>query len=293
MVLVSSSDQWGNYQTANQVLVDLKSTMSLLLPFHILDLANNAPAYYYFNNRYYYGNEYLYDNLARSTGGFFTTWRNSPESVGTLTARLYQSVGSLIAACDLFTSTQGGFCYGRYTISGLDGSAYLNTPIVQTGKYYGQFPFSIQLAGVINGITFNNVVVVPPDTLVDGDISVERSWEGVKIASWEKATQTSQMVNSILESSIASRVLSLYTAFLALEPNDTLKACLTCLDETRIGVDVEEDTRGERSDSAFVAYPNPFNPVTNIKFSIPKPENVYLKVYDMLGKEIENIFSAR
>ena len=32
-------------------------------------------------------------------------------------------------------------------------------------------------------------------------------------------------------------------------------------------------------------YPNPFNPVTHIIFSIPKNENISLKVFDMLGNE--------
>ncbi|MDQ3020071.1 MAG: T9SS type A sorting domain-containing protein [Bacteroidota bacterium] len=36
-------------------------------------------------------------------------------------------------------------------------------------------------------------------------------------------------------------------------------------------------------------FPNPFNPVTTIKFSILKSTNVTLKVYDPLGKEIETL----
>jgi len=34
-------------------------------------------------------------------------------------------------------------------------------------------------------------------------------------------------------------------------------------------------------------YPNPFNPTTHVKFTLPKDGNVSLKVYDMLGNEVE------
>lgn len=37
-------------------------------------------------------------------------------------------------------------------------------------------------------------------------------------------------------------------------------------------------------------YPNPFNPETNIRFTIPKEETVSLKIYDVLGKELETYF---
>lgn len=38
-------------------------------------------------------------------------------------------------------------------------------------------------------------------------------------------------------------------------------------------------------------YPNPFNPKTKIKFSIPKAELVQIKVYDILGKEIQTLLN--
>ncbi len=38
-------------------------------------------------------------------------------------------------------------------------------------------------------------------------------------------------------------------------------------------------------------YPNPFNPFTTIKFSIPKGNFVVIKLYDILGKEIQNILN--
>ena len=38
-------------------------------------------------------------------------------------------------------------------------------------------------------------------------------------------------------------------------------------------------------------YPNPFNPSTVIRFSIPKPENVELIIYDVLGKEVVQLIN--
>jgi photosystem II stability/assembly factor-like uncharacterized protein len=36
-------------------------------------------------------------------------------------------------------------------------------------------------------------------------------------------------------------------------------------------------------------YPNPFNPITTIRFTIPKSDRVQIKVYDMLGREIQTL----
>jgi hypothetical protein len=36
-------------------------------------------------------------------------------------------------------------------------------------------------------------------------------------------------------------------------------------------------------------YPNPFNPVTNITYSLPKDAVVKIKIYDILGKEVANL----
>lgn len=40
-------------------------------------------------------------------------------------------------------------------------------------------------------------------------------------------------------------------------------------------------------------YPNPFNPVTNIKFSLPEKTFTKLKVYDLLGREVQQLINER
>jgi flagellar hook assembly protein FlgD len=41
----------------------------------------------------------------------------------------------------------------------------------------------------------------------------------------------------------------------------------------------------------FSAYPNPFNPVTNITFALPNSAVVEIKIYNLLGEEITTLVS--
>ena len=51
---------------------------------------------------------------------------------------------------------------------------------------------------------------------------------------------------------------------------------------------IEEEKAGLISDyKLFQNYPNPFNPTTTIKYQIVKPNFVTIKIYDVLGSEVE------
>lgn len=39
-------------------------------------------------------------------------------------------------------------------------------------------------------------------------------------------------------------------------------------------------------------YPNPFNPITKIKFDLPKSSMVTLKIYDIIGKQVETLLNS-
>jgi flagellar hook assembly protein FlgD len=38
-------------------------------------------------------------------------------------------------------------------------------------------------------------------------------------------------------------------------------------------------------------YPNPFNPSTKIKFTLPKPENVKVEIYNTIGQRVETLIN--
>jgi hypothetical protein len=48
-----------------------------------------------------------------------------------------------------------------------------------------------------------------------------------------------------------------------------------------------------KSFKLFAPYPNPFNPNTTIKFSIPAASNVSLKIYDIIGNEVASLVNGR
>ena len=57
------------------------------------------------------------------------------------------------------------------------------------------------------------------------------------------------------------------------------------------------DIEGYNSDKIITeinveAFPNPFNPTTNIRITIPEIENVIIKVYSSLGEEIKTIYKG-
>lgn len=56
-------------------------------------------------------------------------------------------------------------------------------------------------------------------------------------------------------------------------------------------VDIEESKEMIVDYSLSNAFPNPFNPITTLKFSLPEEEKVTIRVFNVLGKEIKTILS--
>ncbi len=58
-----------------------------------------------------------------------------------------------------------------------------------------------------------------------------------------------------------------------------------------LNTEIKENTSFVKDFSLYQNYPNPFNPTTVISYSIPERNNVILKIYDLLGKEIKTLLN--
>jgi Ca-activated chloride channel family protein len=258
------------YDQANNLIKDLKGIKDPLYPVCIADIQNQNFSYQYIGNRYYLGQEYLYVNLAKSSTGYFGNIREE-QSISTLFSKVISSIQGMITAFDLYTAPAEGFCYGRFSTENLQGFP-VNQPVTQLGKYYGKTPFVIYLTGLYQSTPFSQLIQVANEQINQADSALSKMWHGRYIQELESGQQSNTVVQEVLYESLANRVLSKYTAFLCLEPSDTVAVCNTCKDESRlVGI---EDLIIADSASLVNLYPNPFSEKLNIDIDLGRMEGL-------------------
>jgi hypothetical protein len=286
--LISNTDQLGERQVANPLINDLMDLMNEPIPIHVTDFNDLNVRYFYNNNNYYYGNQYFYENLTRLTKGSNTRISASFYSILTTS---FQSLSGKIATFDLYATLSNGFCYARFTpgITSVQ-SVSLDEPIVQVGKFSGSFPLIIEVAGIYQDTLFSRRITMLISDIVDADTVASQVWAGQYLAFLESQSATNDIIGQIVELSLQERILSQYTSFLALEPNDTTRICVSCTQDQWQNTAVENvKTKGTQSDSLMQAFPNPFNSQTTLQIRLPKGisnDKVTLRVYNTLGQLI-------
>jgi hypothetical protein len=290
--LIAGSDKLNYHTIVNPAIQSISELLKPSIPIHITDISNWNVVYTYFNNKSYYGNDYFYENLSRLTGSMFTSYRQNASLQSNLQNVLEQIRGT-IKSFDMITRIENGFCSNRFTTNSTTSTdVAIDKTITQIGKYNGQFPFVMEIAGIYHEQTITTKVIVHDTSITKLDNTLETIWAGNYISALESQPISNSNTKSVIDASIAYRVLSKYSAFLALEPNDTLKACLTCRDETKL-VFVGESNNPiiPTNDSLLVAYPNPFNPETKLKMRLPEGatgDNSSLRIFNLLGQVVKS-----
>jgi flagellar hook assembly protein FlgD len=97
----------------------------------------------------------------------------------------------------------------------------------------------------------------------------------------------------VINMSMDNRVLSLFTAFLALEPSDTVHACLECAEGSgdnggngSVGIEDEEP----KTVSILKASPNPFENACTFTFTLPDDagDNITFEIMNTLGQRVQS-----
>ncbi len=289
ILLIANSDQVGDYQPANQLINDLLNLMETAIPVSVVNFQDRNYSYHWFNSHTYYGNQYFYENITRITSGSYFSLLFSNVTFSNLLPEAFQSLSGFISSFDLHTKLENGFCYGRYNIGLNTNSIYLNKPILQIGKYQGDFPFVVEASGVYKSKPFSEKFTLEDSLLFDSDSLSDKMWAGNYIQFLEKETQSNDVVNEIVYSSISERVLSIYSAFICLEPDAENQVCYDCLDNGGIIIGVKDSTQNKNDSLSLSAFPNPFNSQVNLRVKLPdnyNPKNITFKLYNILGQLI-------
>jgi len=77
-----------------------------------------------------------------------------------------------------------------------------------------------------------------------------------------------------------------------MQPTELQPNSIVVIDGTDIPVDVERDNETPELFAIDVPFPNPFNPVTSLNFSLPLPVRVTVEVFGVTGQKIATLRSA-
>jgi hypothetical protein len=169
----------------------------------------------------------------------------------------------------------------------------VNETVTQIGKFVGQTPFLIYLTGLYQTQPFYKMKTVAEDQILQADTMLAKMWHGRYIGDLEKAENNNMIVQEILYESLNNRVLSLYSAFLCLEPSDSIAVCQSCKDESQlVGIDNEMliDSTG-----FLKVYPNPFRDKVTLEISLAQftgVDEVVIRIFNLTGQLVFEKYEA-
>ncbi len=293
VLLLSSSEEYYRQLSASNKLVD--SLLKVLSPKTQINVIDNNQRYHWYSvgSAYYYGNGYLYTLLCSLTKGKYQQYRiygvggNNQQLIN----QMLPTMRGTLEYFDFSTSLANGITYMKQTQGDLFTTINTATTTRQIGKYIGNFPLNLELSGIYDGTVIYKKITIPDSMIVLSDTTLNAVWANGIILSLDKYYYTETNKQQISELSMAYRVLSRYTAFLALEPGQ--KLCDTCSSNVG-GIIVnniqQQETKPPESYEVLQAYPNPFNPSTTLQLQLPhgiKPNEVSLTIYNTLGQIVK------
>jgi hypothetical protein len=279
IVVVSSDNSHGNPSGINSFITNILTQLDTNdIPIHIVDLNTTTYPSYYIGQQTFYGNDYLYMILSAQTTGELYSISETPG------AQIFSDVFSKL--CGFFTNfsiyifPQGGYTYSNYTLQTAGGLYFYDQPVQIVGKYVGTAPLHLMAFAEKDGVMlmFDNDITL--GTQYQSDSVTRKMWAAQYLRELQAYTQSNSVVSQIIGTSMDERVLSNYTAFLALEPGQGQ------LDDQNGNPTSIETPQQQSSPNTFSLYPNPVQTQATLSFTLEADARVTVEIYDLMGKRV-------
>jgi hypothetical protein len=210
-----------------------------------------------------------------------------------LNAFFYEKI-SHFESVEVQMTLQNGYSYSKYLMNENEGYYPLNFPIMQTGKYSGDFPIEVKVIGKKHMEVIDTTFILNENDITEGSSKILTSWYGKNISGLLNYANDPLTVSSIIEMSIEQNILTPYTGFIVLDSsviNNTANEEDDSGDEEYNEGDDDVLDVNDNINNSFLlelsAYPNPFNSTVTLKVNLPEAGNFKLTIYNILGQKIK------
>ncbi len=275
---------------ANEILAMFDNSPKL----HFVDMDNlNSLVYYYNDGNGYYETQLqsFYGKMSNATiGNLYYLRYHDIKTI--LNAFFYEKI-SHFESVEVQMTLQNGYSYSKHLMNENEGYYPLDFPIMQTGKFTGDFPINIKIIGKKQMETVDTTFSINESDLSKGSDKIVTSWFGKNINDLLDYSYDPLTISSIIDMSVEQKILTPYTGFIVID------ASLTNYSDNNDDSGDEEynEDDGDMTDindniqNSFSlelsAYPNPFNSTVTLKVTIPEANNYTLIIYNILGQKIK------
>lgn len=291
IILLTNTDEislplYSREEFANQIVAMFASGTRL----HIVDLENKSSLFYNQEKSQYETQlQSFYGQLCYQMNGnlFFLRYH----AIKNILAALFYEKISHFQEVEIQTRFSSGYAYGKHFLALHEGYYPLRFPIMQIGRYRGVLPLEITILGKIRLAKSTAAFTITENDVAPGTSKLATAWYGDQIHTWLQKPQTNATIVDIMDLSLKHNILTPYTGFLIFRPEENQGYHESEDDgngdiNTRVEVAPMDSLDG---DIRLTAYPNPFNAVVVLSFTLPGTVDrspISLVIFNSLGQQV-------